>query len=108
MPVSGTISNSAVMMPKATISSWMARGVTGIESSVIAVMLGRPSRQSCRLYKQHQHHQDKNHGVGGFGIKVFGQSFDHTQRKSGHDRSHDRTHAADDHDRDPHDDDIFA
>src|ERR1700686_3502164 len=99
MPVHGTITSSAVMMPNATISSWMARGVTGIESSVIAVMSGRPSRQSRRLHQQHQHHQDKNHGVGGFGIEVFRQPLDHAERKAGHDRSHDRPNAADHDDR---------
>src|SRR5580693_5721850 len=96
MPVHGTITSSAVMMPNAIISSWMVRAVTGIVSSVIAVMSGRPSRQSRRLHQQHQHHQDEYHGVGSFGIKVFRQSLDHPERKAGDDRAHDRAHAADD------------
>src|ERR1700722_14225026 len=97
MPVSGTIRSAAVMMPNAIISSWMARGVTGIESSVIAVMSGRPSRQSRRLHQKHQHHEHKHHGVGGLRIKVFRQPLDPTQRKAGDDRSHDGAHAADYH-----------
>ena len=44
MPVNGTIASIAVMTPNAIISSWTAREVAGIESSVIAVMSGRPSR----------------------------------------------------------------
>src|ERR1700694_3984869 len=96
------------MMPNAIISSWMARGVTAIVSSVIAVISGRPSRQSRGFYKQHQHHQDKYHGVGGFGIKVFGQSLDHAKRKAGDDRSQDGPHAADYHHGEHDDDQIGA
>src|SRR3982074_2738979 len=96
------------MMPNAIISSRMVRAVTGSVSSVMAVMSGRPSRQSRRLYQQHQHHEDKYHGVGGLGIKVFGQSLDHAERKAGDDRTHDGTHAADHHHREPHDDQAGA
>src|SRR6267143_663886 len=103
MPVKGTIASSAAIAANTIISSRIARGVTGNVSSVKAVMSGRPSRQSRRLHKQHQHHQHKYHGVGGFGVKVFGQSLDHAERKAGDDRSHDGTPAADDDHREHHD-----
>src|ERR1700743_3703631 len=103
MPVSGTMASSTVMMPNAIISSWMAFGVTGMESSVTTVMLGRPSCQSRWLHQQHQHHQYEHHGVGGFGIKILGQSLDHAEREPRDDRSHDRTHAADHNHREHHD-----
>src|ERR1700680_1002360 len=104
MPVQGTIASSTAMTTNAIISSRMARGVTGDVSSVMAVISARPSRQSRRLHQQHQHHQDKYHGVGGFRIKVFGQSLDHAKRKAGDDRSQDGPHAADYH-HGEHDDD---
>src|SRR4051794_24964505 len=92
-PVSGTIATNSAISATTIISSRMARGGTCSASSVMAVMSGRPSRQSRRLYQQHQHHQHEHHGVGGLGIKIFGQSLDHAQRKAGDDRSHDRAHA---------------
>src|SRR6266853_5796577 len=97
MPVNGTIANNAAMMTNTIISSRIVRGGTGKVSSVKAVMSGRPSRQSRRLHQQHQHHKDKYHGVGGLGIKVFRQSFDHAERKPGDDRSNAGTPAADHH-----------
>src|SRR6476620_658521 len=63
-----------------------------------SAVLDRPPRQSRRLHKQHQHHEDKYHRVGCLGIKVFGQPLDHSERKARDDRTHDGTHAANDHD----------
>src|SRR6478609_4717477 len=103
MPVIGTMASSTAIAANTIISSRIARGVTGSVSSVNADMSGRPSRQSRWLYQKHQHHQHEHHGVGGFGIKILGQSLDHAKRKAGDDRSHDRAHAADDHHRE-HDD----
>src|SRR5260370_16479891 len=103
MPVHGTIASSTAMIANTIISSRIARGVTGIELSVIAVMSGRPSGQSRWFYQEHQHHQDEYHGVGSLGIKVLRQAFDHPERETGDDRSHDRAHAADHHYREhPH------
>src|SRR6266436_10019797 len=99
MPVHGTIASSAAMTANTIISTRIARGVIGIVSSVIAVILRRPSGQSRWLYQEHQHHQDEYHGVGSLGIEVFRQSLNHPQRETGDDRSHDRTHAADHHHR---------
>src|SRR4029078_8626358 len=99
MPVSGTSPSSTAIAANTIISSRIARGGTGRVSSVNALMSGRPSRQSRWLDQQHQHHQYENHGVGSLGIKILGQSLDHTQRKAGDDRSHDPTHAADHHHR---------
>src|SRR5215211_8984856 len=103
MPVSGTIASSAAITANTIISSRIDCGVTGIVSSVSALMSGRPSGQSRWLYQQHQHHQHEHHGVGSFGIEVFGKSLDHAERKAGDDRTHDGTHAAD-HDHREHDD----
>src|SRR3981189_2959899 len=99
MPVNGTEASSAAITTNTIISSRTARGVTGKVSSVNALMSGRPSGQSRWLYQQHQHHQDEDHGVGSLGIKVFGQSFDHAERKARDDRPHDGPHAADHHHR---------
>src|SRR6202020_543756 len=107
-PVRGTTNKSAVMIANAIISSRIVRGVTGKVSSVIAVMLGRPSRQSRWFHQQHQHHQNEYHGVGGFRIEVLGQALDQAQCKAGNDRPHDRSHAADHHHREHHDDDVLA
>src|SRR3974390_55471 len=104
MPENGTRRSSTVMMPNAIISSRIVRPLTGMVSSVIAVMSDRPPRQSGRLRKQHQHHEHKYHGFGCLGIKVLGQSLDRSERKARNDRTHDRTHAANDHDREHHDD----
>src|SRR4029453_14346237 len=104
MPVAGTIASSTAIATKTIISSRTARGVDGRVSSVNALMSGRPSSQSRRLYQQHQHHQHEYHGVGGLGIEVFGQALDHPEREAGDDGAHDGTHAAD-HDHGKHDDD---
>src|SRR5260370_24843944 len=95
MPVHGTIASSTAMIANTIISSRIARGVTGIELSVIAVMSGRPSGQSRWFYHEHQHHQDEYHAVGSLGIQVLRQAFDHPERETGDDRSHDLAHAAD-------------
>src|SRR6476646_2291297 len=99
MPVNGTAASSSAMMTNTIISSRTARGVTGRVSSVNALMSGRPSGQSRWLHQQHQHHQNKDDGVGSLGIKIFGQSLDHAKREAGDDRPHDGTHAADHHHR---------
>src|SRR3954452_9610366 len=104
MPLNGTATSSAAMITNTIISSRTARGVDGSVSSVNALMSGRPSGQSRWLHQQHQYHQNKHHGVGSLGIKVFGQSFDHAERKTRNDRPHDGSHAADHHHRE-HDDD---
>src|SRR4249920_1880636 len=104
MPVAGTMASSAAITTKTIISSRTARGVAFRVSSVNALMSGRPSSQSRRLYQQHQHHQHEYHGVGGLGIEVFGQALDHPEREAGDDGAHDGTHAAD-HDHGEHDDD---
>src|SRR5215813_1105913 len=98
------MASSAAINTKTIISSRTARGDAGRVSSVNALMSGRPSSQSRRLYQQYQHHEHEHDGVGGLGIKVFGQAFDHPERESGDDGAQDGTHAAD-HDLGEHDDD---
>src|SRR3954471_11695338 len=108
MPLIGTSASSTAIAANTIISSRIARGVTGSVSSVNADISSRPSGQSRWLHQQHQHHQNKYHGVGSLGIKVFGQSFDHAEGETGDHRSHDRTHAADHHHGEHDDDEIGA
>src|SRR3954452_6128359 len=108
MPVNGTSPSNTAIIANTIISSRTARGVTGSVSSVNALMSGRPSGQSRWLHQQHQHHQDEYHGVGSLGIKVFGQSLDHAERKARDDRAHDGPHAADHHYREHDDDQVGA
>src|SRR5690242_20838793 len=104
MPLAGTRASSTAIATKTIISSRTALGDAGRVSSVNALMSGRPSSQSRWLHQQHQHHQYEYHGVGGLGIKVFGQALDHPERKARDDGPHDGTHAAN-HDDGEHDDD---
>src|SRR5690349_16512173 len=104
MPVHGTEASSTAMAANTAISSRSPRGVTFRVSSVTTVISGRPSRQSGWLHQKHQHHQHEHDSVGGLGVKILGQAFDHPERKAGDDRAHDRPHAAD-HDYRKHDDD---
>ncbi len=67
---------------------------------------GLASEEPGRPQQQDENHHDEDDGIGGNGIEDLGQAFDHPQPEARDDGSHDRAHAADDHDGEDDDYDV--
>src|SRR5437763_17187207 len=105
----GATTSAAVMIKDAIVSLRPSAECAGAAMvSVAAAMSGRPSEQAGRPDQEHDRHDDEDYGVGRFGEKHFGQSFDDAEPEAGDDRAHDRAHPADHHAGKDHDDQVRA
>src|SRR5919198_3438117 len=101
----GAISSAITMARNAIVSLRPVAGRTSAPICSVACAISRSaSEQSGRPDQQDDRHDDKDYGVGRLGKKYLGQPLDDAEREAGDDRAQDRTHAADHHDREYHDD----
>src|SRR6516162_2072373 len=71
-----------------------------------ATMSGPPSEQPRRADQQHDCHDDKDHRIRGLRKEHLSQPLDNAETESGYDGAEDRTHAADYHNGEHHDDQL--
>src|SRR5439155_17427709 len=103
MAKSATITTVAMAVARPSVSA-----AKRVMLDVVFAISASPAEKTLWFDEKHDRHDDKDHGVGSLGVEHFGQPFDDTQAKAGDDRPQDRSHAADDHHREDHDDEIRA
>src|SRR5262245_28206218 len=105
----GASTRSRTMAAKAAYwcrTAGAASGAALVASTYSVAMLLGAAEEPGGLHQQDQCHDDEDHGVRGLGIEDLGQPLDHAEPEAGDDRAHDRSHPADHHDREHHDDQI--